>query len=120
MTASEIIETFGEPVFTYSRQDAIDDGVLVDVTDRAKLAGIKVHTAMTSTMYGELVCGCNCVEPIDFALKTIRQLVPFYANEDRIDFKALTNDEKIIDCYVSIHGGDRGEPCMTIMLRGED
>ena len=120
MTASEVIETFGEPVFTYSRQDAIDDGVLVNITERAKLAGIKVHTCMTSTLFAELTGGCNCVEPIDFCLQVIRNLAPLYVNEDRIDLKAVSSDGKPIACYCLIHGGDRGEPCMTIMLEGED
>jgi len=47
---------FGEPISVYSRQQAIEDGVLVDVSDtkEAKEAGFKIPVCLTIGVY-ELV-----------------------------------------------------------------
>lgn len=47
--------TFDEPIFAYTRAQAIEDGVLVDVTDMAKEAGFKWPVAMTRTVYDRYV-----------------------------------------------------------------
>src|SRR4051812_27741843 len=38
---------FGEVIFAYTRKQAIEDGVLVDVTETAKEAGFKIPVALT-------------------------------------------------------------------------
>ena len=38
-------------VYSYSRAQAIADGVLVDITDAARVAGFKVPTVLTATLY---------------------------------------------------------------------
>jgi hypothetical protein len=48
---SESASQFGAPIFTYSRAQAIADGVLVDVTKTAKEAGIKFPVALTDTVH---------------------------------------------------------------------
>ena len=42
-------------IHTYTRRQAIADGVLVDVTERAKEAGFRVPVALTSTAWAECV-----------------------------------------------------------------
>ena len=129
MTNNEAIESandndlFGDVVFTYSRQDAIDDGVLIDVTEIARKEGFKIHTAMTSTLYGELTGGCNCTEPVQFAMRVLYKLIMSgcIRDTDRIDgLKLIGGNGNVCDAYALIHGGDRGEPCLTVMLVGED
>lgn len=44
-----------EIISTYSRAQAIKDGVLVDVTETAKEAGIKFPVAMTAEVFSETV-----------------------------------------------------------------
>ena len=44
-----------EPIHSYSRQQAIEDGVLVDVSIMAKEAGIKYPTTVTRRVWDELV-----------------------------------------------------------------
>lgn len=44
-------ELFGEPIYSYSRAQAIDDGILVDVSERAREAGIKFPTAITTAVW---------------------------------------------------------------------
>lgn len=48
-------DIFGEPIHTYSRQQALDDGVLVDVTDMAKATGFRFPVAMTSAAWADAV-----------------------------------------------------------------
>ena len=45
------LELFGNVVFSYSRRQAIEDGVLVDVTETAKEAGFKWPFAMTAEVW---------------------------------------------------------------------
>jgi hypothetical protein len=40
--------------YNYNRSQAIEDGVLVDVTDTAKAIGIKWHVAVL-LLYGEII-----------------------------------------------------------------
>src|SRR5450759_1184016 len=42
---------FGDVIYSYTRKQAIEDGVLVDITEMAKEAGIKYPVAITSTAF---------------------------------------------------------------------
>ncbi len=46
---------FGELIYTYTRAQAIADGLLVDVTERAKEVGFKVPVAITASVYHQYV-----------------------------------------------------------------
>ena len=46
---------FGDVISTYSRTQAIEDGVLVDVTVVGKEAGFKMPVAMTATVWADCV-----------------------------------------------------------------
>ena len=48
-------DIFGPVVFSYTRKQAIEDGVLVDVTKTAKEAGIKLPTAITQAVFADYV-----------------------------------------------------------------
>jgi hypothetical protein len=49
------VEFFGAPIHTYSRAQAIEDGVLIDCTEVAKEAGFRVPVAMTSAVWADCV-----------------------------------------------------------------
>ena len=57
-TMQELIEVFGEPVSTYSRAQAIEDGVLVDVSEwaspREMMGGFVVPVAMTAALWAKV------------------------------------------------------------------
>ena len=118
-------------IHTYTRKQAIDDGVLVDVSETAKEAGIKFPVALTSTVWGIYVvpseklegCGQSVSGRLwDLlwmfrvnALKIKSSLLFFsciFLNEheirEEVKFKALCGP------------GDNGEPVITIMLPMED
>lgn len=48
-------EDWGEIISRYSRKQAIDDGVLVDVSSRAREAGITYPVAVTHRVWSELI-----------------------------------------------------------------
>jgi hypothetical protein len=52
---STMTDLFGPPIHTYSRAQAISDGVLVDVTDTAREAGFRFPVAMTSAAWADTV-----------------------------------------------------------------
>ena len=47
-------QPFGPVIYGYSRAEAIDDGVLVDVSETAKEAGFKLPVAITAALHGRL------------------------------------------------------------------
>lgn len=51
----KLTEVFGECVYTYTRSQAIADGVLIDVSKLAKEAGIRHPVAVTEAVWAEYV-----------------------------------------------------------------
>jgi hypothetical protein len=47
----ELTDFYGEPIYVYARQQAIEDGVLVDVTPWAKEVNIEVQTCLTAALW---------------------------------------------------------------------
>jgi len=45
---------FGPVIYAYTRAQAIEDGVLADVTETAKEAGFKLPVAITAALHGRL------------------------------------------------------------------
>lgn len=50
-----MVEIFGEAISTYTRAQAIEDGVLVDVSEIAKEAGFKFPVAVTRAAWADCV-----------------------------------------------------------------
>ena len=48
-------EFWGEPIYSYTRAQALEDGVLVDVSETATQAGWRVPVALTSAAWGDCV-----------------------------------------------------------------
>jgi len=120
-------QPFGPILFSYTRKQAIEDGVLVDVTELARREGFRLHTAMTATLYGEAVRLPAGVKPpegvkvdeataVRWLLKRLhREIMRLPAGEDRVHF---TMGE--ISLWALCGPGDEGEPVLTVMLAGED
>lgn len=54
-TVAEPGNIFGDVIYAYTRAQAIEDGVLVDVTEVAREAGFRFPVAMTATVWGDCV-----------------------------------------------------------------
>ena len=50
-----VTELFGEVIYRYTRAQAIEDGVLVDVSETAREAGFRWPVAMTSAAWADCV-----------------------------------------------------------------
>jgi hypothetical protein len=118
-------------IHSYTRKQAIEDGVLVDVSETAREAGINFPVAVTSAVWGLYVVPSEKLESWGQsvsgrlwdllwmfrmkALKTNSSLLYYiclFQNEnqkiDEVKFKALCGP------------GDNHEPVITIMLPDED
>jgi hypothetical protein len=52
---ASLTEWFGEPVHTYSRRQAIDDAILIDVSEMAREAGFRYPVALTAGAWADCV-----------------------------------------------------------------
>jgi hypothetical protein len=123
-------DIFGPVISRYSREDALEDGMLVDVTDTAREAGFTIPVAMTAGVWERYVTipkGVRCQDE-DGRLWDILWMAFNAArrngNSSEISFTVyVRNDNRAprprqLKCHVG--GGDHGEPVITICLAGED
>jgi hypothetical protein len=54
-TPQSMTDLFGPPIASYARAQALEDGVLVDVTETAREAGIKFPVALTAAAWADCV-----------------------------------------------------------------
>jgi len=115
-------------VFKYTRQQAIEDGVLVDISEMAREAGIKFPVAATQGVFA--VLSETSATGQDFEGRTWDLLMVFRmqakaSDSDVIHFAPLFVMEsdgkaKPIPMWAKCGPGDHGEGVITIMLEGED
>jgi len=118
-------------IFKYTRKEAIEDGVLIDLSEMAAEAGIKFPVAITAGVNAVL----NNLEVTgqDFQgrawdMLTIFKLGIRSSKGDRFNFTPLFASKaangrivtKPIDMWSQCGPGDNLEPVITIMLKGED
>lgn len=123
-----------EVISSYSRADALADGVLVDVSELAREAGFKFPVALTSAVYSDCVAWDNAKEKayqdesgrlwdiFTMALYTIRK---GGRNTDTILFSVLRiprggKRPKNVALKMVIGPGDTPEPVITVMFPEED
>lgn len=128
---------FGPTVYRYSRSQALEDGVLVDVTQTAREAGFRVPVAMTSAAWADTVAWTA----LDSAIQTPQDeagrlwdvlwmahaaarsasgacRVPFNVYVVPRDSEAVS--PRPVTLHMHIGPGDHGEPVITIMKPDED
>ena len=123
-TAAEI---FGELIYSYSRAQALADGMLVDVSERAKRAGIKYPTACTHGVWSLIDClpasDTDTLAGIVRDVRTEEVLSAMLAairrggtrGTDRVHFEVLG-----AALWAQCGPSDTAAPAITIMLQGED
>jgi len=122
----------GPIIYSYSRKQAIEDGVLVDLTrpgfERVlRLEGIKIHCAMTDTAFATVVSADLEHDDLFQALCRLGRMLRALVNEarrqrdsDRVFFCVPGVNEQPVKMWSMVGPGDDAEPVMTIMLEGED
>lgn len=122
-----------ECIYSYSRAQAIEDGVLVDVTETASKVGLRYPVAVTDTLYHRYIESTTILESegqtVNGRLMDVLMLLMFEikrarGNASELHFKVsfLMDSMKTesVDVWADINGGDDGNPVITIMLEGED
>ena len=131
-------DVFGPVISCYSRAQATEDGMLVDVTNMAREAGFKWPVALTHAAW------CDCVawteqdsrsqmhqdesgrlwDVLFMAFVAIRTAAD---SGDRLRFSlyrvpsdGCTMDAQEVTLKLMVGPGDAGEPVVTIMLPNED
>jgi hypothetical protein len=128
---------FGNPISVYTRRQAIEDGVLVDLMQSETVglvreAGFRFPVAMTTTAF------CATVRELDKPLPAGQDLKgrlwdvlwmlklaikSSKAGNDRVKFSVVVWDGKRrnkVNLWSLCGPGDKGEPVITIMVEGED
>ena len=120
-----------EPVYSYSRRQALDDGVLVDLTDFATDHGIAFPAACTAGVYhrylvpGKALQGQSVEGRIHDLLTNLALAIKQQGGKaDRLRFQTvflMPPSKHTTITFTCICGpDDAGEPVLTILLPGED
>ena len=129
---------FGEVISTYTRAQALEDGVLVDAGSLPTEAGFKLPVSLTSAVWSDCVAWTESdsrQNPFQdqsgrlydvlfmaaFAIRTSadfgdRLLYELY----RIPRDGFSTEAKPVTLKLIIGPGDHGEPVMTILFPNED
>lgn len=122
-------------VFRYTRDDAIQDGVLVDVSNPAKEAGFSIPLALTARVYSECVYWPETEAAVQdesgrlwdvlFMAAVAARAAARRGQGGRINFElhivprgGRTPDLTTLSLHVG--PGDCGEPVATILAPDED
>jgi hypothetical protein len=121
---------FGPVIYSYSRAQAIEDGVLIDVSELAKEVGIIIPTALTVGAWEQFVkvredaIGQDTKGRLWAVLNMFYAATRRYPNAEIIRFDVLVaNDEKAprpMTLKAIIGPGDTADSVVTIMLPRED
>ena len=130
---------FGKPVYSYTREMALNDGVLIDISEAAFEAGFNAPTAVTQTVWERYIEW----HQEDNSKQTYQDLsgrlwdVVWMArcgtirankgnqNQNLFELDCIPRDGKSktaerITLKIHIGPGDTPEPVITIMLPNED
>ena len=121
-----------EIISVYTRAQALEDGVLVDITSLAREAGFKFPVAVTQGVWGVL----NPTKELEAdgqswkgrawdMLTILRHAIRSASRTDEVRFAPLflrEPGEKVapVELWSKCGPGDNAEPVITVMLRGED
>lgn len=125
------LDLFGEPISSYSRAQAIEDGQLVDVSEQASsktgfLGGFNIPVAVTDSVWAAIEAipltarhSCDDVGGrLHDVLFTARMAANRARGADRVDFIVIlpTRGSRIRNrtLRMTIGGDDQGLPCITI------
>ncbi|MCZ6691935.1 MAG: hypothetical protein O7H41_20295 [Planctomycetota bacterium] len=134
---NQLTEIFGDVISSYSRAQAIEDGVLVDLMqgETAQLvreAGFKFPIAMTTAAFSEAVAPIDGELPEGQDLKgrlwdvlmVLKHAIRVSSNGQEIRFKVLVyrgnGKSETVELKSLCGPGDNMEPVITIMLTQED
>jgi len=116
-------------ISSYSREEAIADGVLVDVTPKAEEAGFKVPIALTAALRARLEPSerdAMLGQSFEGRLWDIFMVLRHHArasDTDTVTFDVVIaelDEQHTLHLKAHIGPGDNAEPVVTIMFENED
>ncbi len=120
-------------IFSYSRAQALADGVLIDVSELAREAGFKLPVAVSDTLYhGYLMPPLDLVKAgLSFegrlwdTLSVLRYAIKASPATERLSFTVLfaqapDTAPEPVNLLAVCGPGDSSEPVITIMLPSDD
>lgn len=131
--ASSLVEIFGEPIHAYSREQAIDDGFLVDLMQDEMTSVCKQHykfpIACTIAVFEVMQKAvenpryCNSYAGILHDMLWMSRCMGRKLNESTVIFRVIIQGagrSKYHDFKLVVGPGDAGEPVITLMMPNED
>jgi hypothetical protein len=123
--------TEDDVIFSYTMEDALADGMLVEVTETAREAGFKTRVTITAAAWSEFVKvpdGVECQDEMGRLWDVLNMLkfaiMRSHGKQQSLLFTVFVrNDNRAPRSrQLKAHSGpgDEGEPVITIMLPGED
>ncbi len=129
---------FGDLIYSYTRAQAIEDGILIDATEMAREVGFKWPVALTAAAWADCVAWSDADNErqayqdqsgrlwdvlfmASFAVRTAKN-----ANRQlqfglqRIPRNGCSTESQRLVLKLILGPGDDGEPVITIMLPEED
>jgi hypothetical protein len=130
-------EIFGDPIHTYSRAQALADGVLVDVSHMAREARFVIPVAVTDSVWETFITWndidsqkqtyqdtegrlWDVISMLRFNIASRPDSCSFIYNLSVVPRDGKSKKAKLIQLKAVVSGGDNGEPVITIMLPTED
>jgi len=114
----------GDLIYSYTRAQALADGVLIDLSERARSCGIKYPAACTSTVWALIEATPETDRDMHQVAEAVRisavlsamlEAIRAARGTDRVVFRALG-----AELWAQCGPGDDGEPVITVMMQGED
>lgn len=112
-------------ISTYTKQDAIDDGIFIDITSQAKKAGFKIPVAITKNLFSTFISSAKSDESeteadtnkrLDVFLKQMYQEC-LTANRDNSMLSAkIYLDNKWTVVWAVIEGTSPSDPSPSLTL----
>lgn len=113
-------------IYSYSRGKALADGVLVDVTEHARAAGIRHPVALTEALWNvvsQCPDGTQSVEGRLWDTFWMFRLAAQRQGGQEVHFSVLykiADGTSEVKMWARCGPGDDEKPVITIMLEGED
>ena len=126
------MESKSNVIYSYSRKQSIEDGVLIDITSEAKEIGFKIHTVVTSNLFYRYIVpkdniaaeGQSTTGRLHDLLALAMIAARISKGTDRVSFKVdflmNPNRKETVEVIAHIGPGDAGEPVLTLMLPDDD
>ena len=121
-----------EIIFSYTRMQALEDGVLIDVSDMAQECGFKYPVAVTARVWSEVIVPpeearsmgqSECGRLWDVLWMLFVAIKRSKSGQDTLFYELIVSDgekQEMVKLKSVCGLGDEGEPVLTILFPEED